>query len=65
MQLQEEKDLALQDKNEAIRELEKTSRQYLIEREEKFKLEKKIQMMSEQMITGGHKIEETPNFKML
>ena len=63
MQLQEEKEQALQDKNEAIRELEKASRQYLIEREEKLKLEKKIQMMSEQMITGGHKIEETPQFQ--
>ena len=63
MQLQEEKEQALQDKNEAIRELEKASKQYLIEREEKLKLEKKIQMMSEQMITGGHKIEETPQFQ--
>ena len=63
MQLQEEKEQALQDKNEAIKELEKASRQYLIEREEKLKLEKKIQMMSEQMITGGHKIEETPQFQ--
>ena len=63
MQLQEEKEQALQDKNEAIRELEKASRQYLIEREEKLKLEKKIQMMSEQMITCGHKIEENPQFQ--
>ena len=44
--------------------MEKASRQFLIEREEKLKLEKKIQMMSEQMITGGHKkIEETPQFQ--
>ena len=63
MQLQEEKEQALQDKNEAIRELEKASRQYLLEREEKLNLEKKIQMMNSQMITGGHKIEETPQFK--
>ena len=63
MQLQEEKEQALMDKNNAIKELEKASRQFLIEREEKLKLEKKIQMMSEQMITGGHKkIEETPQF---
>jgi kinesin family protein 3/17 len=63
MQLQEEKEQAEQDRNEAIRELEKASRNYLIEREEKMKLEKKIQMMNSQMITGGHKIEETPQFK--
>ena len=63
MKLQEEKEQALQDKNEAIKELEKASRQYLIEREEKLKLEKKIQIMNSQMITGGHKIEETPQFK--
>ena len=63
MKLQEEKEQALQDKNEAIKELEKASRQYLIEREEKLKLEKKIQMMNSQMIIGGHKIEETPQFK--
>ena len=63
MQLQEEKEQALQDKNDAIRELEKASRQYLLEREEKLNLEKKIQMMNSQMIIGGTKIEETPQFK--
>ena len=55
---------ALMDKNNALQELEIASRKYIIEREEKLKLEKKIQMMSEQMITGGHKkIEETPQFQ--
>ena len=64
MQLQEEKEQALMDKNNALQELEIASRKYIIEREEKLKLEKKIQMMSEQMITGGHKkIEETPQFQ--
>ena len=63
MQLQEEKEQAEQDRNEAIRELEKASRNYLLEREEKIKLEKKIQMMNSQMITGGQKIEETPQFQ--
>ena len=63
MQLQEEKEQALQDKNEAIRELEKASRQFLVEREEKLKLEKKIRIMSDQMIIGGHKLEETPQFQ--
>jgi len=63
MQLKEEKEQALMDKNNAIKELEKASKQFLIEREEKLKLEKKIKMMSEQMIIGGHKIEETPQFQ--
>ena len=64
MQLQEEKEQALMDKNNALQELEIASKKYIIEREEKLKLEKKIQMMSEQMITGGHKkIEETPQFQ--
>ena len=64
MQLQEEKEQALMDKNNALQELEIASRKYILEREEKLKLEKKIQMMSEQMITGGHKkIEETPQFQ--
>lgn len=63
MQLQEEKEQAEQDRNEAIRELEKASRNYLLEREEKMNLEKKIKMMNSQMITGGHKIEETPQFQ--
>ena len=39
------KEQAEQDRNEAIRELEKASRNYLIEREEKMNLEKKIKMM--------------------
>ena len=51
------------EKIDAIKAYEQTSRQLLIEREEKQKLENKIQLMNLQMIKGGEKIEETPQFK--
>ena len=49
-QLQAEKD-----KNEALQALEKDSLRFLQEREEKRKLEKKIEIMKFQMILGGQK----------
>ena len=51
------------EKIDAIKAYEQTSRQLLIEREEKQKLESKIELMNLQMIKGGEKIEETPQFK--
>ena len=51
------------EKINAIKAYEQTSRQLLLEREEKQKLENKIQLMNLQMIKGGEKIEETPQFK--
>ena len=51
------------EKIDAIKAYEQTSRQLLIEREEKQKLETKIELMNLQMIKGGEKIEETPQFK--
>ena len=51
------------EKIDAIKAYEQTSRQLLIEREEKQKLETKIELMNLQMIKGGQKIEETPQFK--
>ena len=63
MELEEQKKKAEQDKKEVLRKLEQTSKQYLLEREEKNKLEMKISMMSSQMITGGQKIEDTPQFR--
>ena len=58
---------AEKDKNEALQALEKASISFLQEREEKRKLEKKIEIMSFQMIPGGQKIkiEDTPEFKTL
>jgi kinesin family protein 3/17 len=51
------------EKIDVIKAYEQTSRQLLIEREEKQKLEAKIELMNLQMIKGGEKIEETPQFK--
>ena len=51
------------EKIDALKAYEQTSRQLLIEREEKQKLETKIELMNLQMIKGGEKIEETPQFK--
>ena len=62
-----EKLQAEKDKNEALQALEKASLRFLQEREEKRKLEKKIEIMNFQMIPGGKKvkIEDTPEFKNL
>ena len=62
-----EKIQAEKDKNEALQALEKASLRFLQEREEKRKLEKKIEIMKFQMIPGGQKIkiEDTPEFKTL
>ena len=65
IQLEEQRKRAEEDKHAAIYALEQASRQYLQEREEKKKLEQKITMMNAQMITGGQKIEDTPQFRHL
>ena len=51
-----EKLQAEKDKNEALQALEKASLRFLQEREEKRKLEKKIEIMKFQMIPGGQKV---------
>ncbi len=53
----------MEDKQAAIFALEQASKQYLQEREEKKRLETKISMMNSQVIVGGHKIEDTPQFR--
>ena len=63
IQLEEEKKRAEEDKHAAICALEQASKQYLQEREEKKRLETKISMMNSQVIVGGHKIEDTPQFR--
>jgi kinesin family protein 3/17 len=63
IQLEEEKKRAEEDKQAAIFALEQASKQYLQEREEKKRLEMKISMMNSQLIVGGHKIEDTPQFR--
>lgn len=60
--LEEEKKRAEEDKAAAIVALETRSKEYLKEKNEKRKLEDKIKSMSSQMLHGGQKIEETPQF---
>jgi len=47
----------------AITALESRSREFMVEKEEKKKLEEKIKMMNSQLLVGGKMIEDTPAFK--
>ena len=47
----------------AITALEARSREFMIEKEEKKKLEEKIKMLNSQLLLGGKKIEDMPQFK--
>lgn len=47
----------------AITALESRSREYMMEKEEKKKLEEKIKMLNSQLLIGGKQIEDTPQFK--
>ena len=47
----------------AITALESRSREYMLEKEEKKKLEEKIKMLNSQLLIGGKKIEDTLQFK--
>lgn len=60
VQLEAEKRRAEEDKAAAINALEVRSKEYMIEREEKKRLEEKIKMMNSQMLVGGKKVEDTP-----
>jgi hypothetical protein len=59
-QLELEKRKAEEEKSAAITALEMRSKEYMQEREEKKRLEEKIQMMNSQMLIGGKKVEDTP-----
>lgn len=61
--LEDEKRRAEEDKEAAIIALETRSREFMKEKEEKRKLEEKIKSMSSQMLLGGKKIEDTPQFR--
>lgn len=63
IKLEREKRRAEEDKNAAITALEMRSREYLQEKEQKKILESKIQAMNSQMLVGGQKIEDTPQFR--
>ena len=65
VQLEEEKRRAEQDKAAAITALEERNRDFIMEREEKKRLEEKIRALNSQMLVGGKKIEETQAFRTL
>jgi kinesin family protein 3/17 len=47
----------------AVKELEARSREMMLEKEEKQRLEEKIKALNSQLLVGGKKIEDTPQFK--
>ena len=51
-----------EDKQAAVKELEKRSEELAKEKEEKQRLEAKIQAMTSQVLVGGQPIEETVQF---
>mmetsp|Transcript_4076 Transcript_4076/g.15328 ORF Transcript_4076/g.15328 Transcript_4076/m.15328 type:complete len:868 (-) Transcript_4076:107-2710(-) len=65
LQLEEEKRCAEEEKLAALTALEKRSREFMAEKQAKRELEKKIVMMTSNLLVGGEKIEETPQFRKL
>lgn len=63
MQLEAERKQAEADKNAAINALEIRSHEFLQAQEDKRQLEEKIKAMNSQMLAGGKKIEDTPQFR--
>lgn len=61
-QLEYEKRRAEEDKNAAITALEARSIDYMKEKEEKQKLQEKIQQLTSSLLIGGKQIEEHPQF---
>jgi kinesin family protein 3/17 len=60
IELEDEKRRAEADKEAAIEALEQRSKEYLLEKEQKKKLEERIKLMNSQLLIGGKKIEDTP-----
>jgi kinesin family protein 3/17 len=63
LQLEDEKKKAEEDKIAAIKALEEKSREFLHEKENKKILENKIAAMQSQLLVGGQRVEDTPQFK--
>jgi kinesin family protein 3/17 len=61
--LEDERKKAMEDRNAAITALELRSKEFMEEKEQKRFLEQKIQAMNSQMILGGEKIQDTPQFR--
>ena len=62
-QLEQERKRAEEDKNAAITALESRSKEFFAAQEQKRQLEEKIKQMNSQMLVGGKKIEDTPQFR--
>ena len=58
--LEQQKKRAEADKQAAITALESRSREFILEKEEKKKLEEKIKILNSQLLIGGKQIEDTP-----
>lgn len=63
MRLEQQRRRAEEDKAVVVKELENRSREMLFEKEEKKRLEEKIKVLNSQLLVGGKKIEDTPQFK--
>ncbi|KAL4507004.1 hypothetical protein ABPG72_001425 [Tetrahymena utriculariae] len=63
IQLEEDKKRAELEKKNAMAALEKRSKEFFQEREEKKRLEEKIRSINTQILVGGQKIEDTPQFR--
>jgi Skp family chaperone for outer membrane proteins len=61
--LEEEKRRAEEDREAALQALESRSKEFFSERQQKKQLEEKIRAMNSQVLVGGKKPEETPQFK--
>jgi hypothetical protein len=60
MRLEQQRRRAEEDKIVAVKELEVRSREMVMEKEEKKRLEEKIKVLNSQLLVGGKKIEDTP-----
>lgn len=60
MRLEQQRKRAEEDKAVVVKELEVRSREMIVEKEEKKRLEEKIKVLNSQLLVGGKKIEDTP-----
>ena len=58
-----ENNQAEKEKNAAVTALELRSREFMQEKEQRKFLEQKIQAMNSQMLEGGSKVQDTPQFR--
>ena len=63
LRLEQQKKRAEEDKQAAVAALEASSKEFIKEKEEKKRLEEKIKTLNSQLLQGGKKMEDTPQFK--